>query len=147
VADTTQTIGQADLTRLKRRIQEMEQRFPELSVQLVMHHFPREHPFSMHIFWLFNAGAFASESRRGASNHGLLIAVDPLRQEAAIMPGYGLEPFLKEETIGHLLDLASPAWEEGQWTDGFLRVLNSLDKLLESVAQPITTGIPAENDF
>ena len=60
-----------------------------------MHGFPAEHPFTMYAFWLFNAGAFAGESKRGKDNHALLIAIDPYRQESAIIHGYGLEQLLK----------------------------------------------------
>ena len=147
VADTTQTMGQADQARLKRRIQDLRQRFPQLAVQLVMHQFPQEHPFSMHVFWLFNIGAFASESRKGNDNHGILIVVDPLRGESAIIPGYGLEPYLKEEAMEQLLESGRPLWEKGQWTEGFLKVLGSLDKLLETLGEPVTPGKCGDEEF
>lgn len=136
VADTTRTLGTAAQTTVKKRIAEIQRRFPQIVLQVVMHTFPEEHPFSMHVFWLFNAGNFAGDSRRGKDNHALLIAVDPARGESAIIPGYGLEPFLKTETLDHLLELAGPAWQTGRWVDGFLRVLDGLDQLLESIAIP-----------
>ncbi len=136
VADTTRQLGAPEQARLKKRIARIQRRFPQLVLQVVMHSFPEEHPFSMHVFWLFNAGNFAGDSHRGKSNHALLVALDPSRGEAAIMPGYGLEPFLKRETLDHLLELAGPAWETGRWADGILRVLDGLDQLLESVAIP-----------
>lgn len=120
--------------KLKKEIAGIQWRFPQLVLQVVMHAFPEEHPFSMHVFWLFNAGNFADDSRRGETNHALLIAVDPTRGEAAIMPGYGLEPFLKPETLDNLLDFAAPAWESGRGAEGISRVLGGLDQLLESVA-------------
>jgi uncharacterized membrane protein YgcG len=136
VADTTRTLGTAAQAVVKKRIAEIQQRFPQVVLQVVMHTFPEEHPFSMHVFWLFNAGNFAGDSRRGKDNHALLIALDPTRGESAIIPGYGLEPFLKTETLDHLLELAGPAWQTGRWTDGLLRVLDGLDQLLESIAIP-----------
>lgn len=121
---------------VKKRIAEIQRRFPQVVLQVVMHTFPEEHPFSMHVFWLFNAANFAGDSRRGKDNHALLIALDPTRGESAIIPGYGLEPFLKTETLDHLLELAGPAWQTGRWTDGLLRVLDGLEQLLESIAIP-----------
>lgn len=140
VADTTRQLGPADQLKLRKRIEEIQRRFPQLVLQVVMHSFPTEHPFSMHVFWLFNAGNFAGDSRRGKDNHALLLALDPTRGEAALMPGYGLEPFLKTETLDHLLELASPAWESGRWADGIFRVLDGLDQLLESIAIPEEAG-------
>lgn len=140
VADTTRLLGAADQLKLKKEIAGIQRRFPQLVLQVVMHAFPAEHPFSMHVFWLFNAGNFAGDSRRGKNNHALLIALDPTRGEAAIMPGYGLEPFLKPETLDHLLELAGPAWESGRWAEGISRLLGGLDQLLESVAIPEEAG-------
>lgn len=136
VADTNQQLSPADQVKLKKRIARIQRRFPQLVLQVVLHSFPEEHPFSMHVFWLFNAGNFAGDSRRGKDNHALLVALDPARGEAAIMPGYGLEPFLKREALDHLLELAGPAWQSGRWADGILHVLDGLDQLLESIAIP-----------
>ncbi len=135
IADTTRTLRPVDQKRLKRKIAGMQVRFPQLVVQVVLHRFPAEHPFNMHVFWLFNAGSFAGDQRRGKDNHAILLALDPVRGESALMPGYGLEPLLKPEALGHLLELAAPAWSVRNWTDGILRVLDGLEKLLESVAE------------
>jgi uncharacterized membrane protein YgcG len=134
VADTTRTLRVTEHARLKRRITAIRRRFPQLALQVAMHRFPVEHPFSMHVFWLFNAADFAGNIHRGKDNHALLLAIDPDRGEAAIMPGYGLEGFLTEEALGHLLELAGPAWQTGRWADGVLRVLDGLELLLETFA-------------
>jgi uncharacterized membrane protein YgcG len=134
VADTTGTLRTSDHNRIKRRLEKMLQRFPQLVPQVVMHRFASEHPFSMHAFWLFNAADFAGASRRGRDNHSLMLAIDPFRAEAAIVPGYGLEPFLTNDALGGLLALASPDWQDRRWTDGILKVLDGLDRLLETVA-------------
>lgn len=144
VADTTRLLTQSDHTRLKKRILEIQQRFPELALQVVVHGFGPEHPFSMHAFWLFNAGNFAGDGQRGKDNRSLMVALDPGRGESAIVPGYGLEPFLKGETLDHLLELAGPAWEAGRWADGLLRVLDGLDQLLESIASPEEKAVKGE---
>ena len=136
VADTTGSLTAADIGKLKKRIAAIQRRFPQLVLQVVMHVFPPEHPFSMHVFWLFNAGNFAGDSNRGKDNYALLVCIDPARCDAAIMPGYGLEPFLKTETLDHLLELAGPSWQEKRWADGIIRVLDELDQLLESISIP-----------
>lgn len=136
VADSTRSLSASQQGKLKARIASMQRRFPQLVLQVVMHQFPTDHPFSMHVFWLFNAGNFAGDSRRGKDNHALLIAVDPSRGEAAIMPGYGLETFLKTEALAHLLELAGPAWGHARWADGIFGILDGLDRLLESIAVP-----------
>jgi uncharacterized membrane protein YgcG len=134
VADTVGRLKGGDCTKLKRRIQRLQKRFPQLTVQLAMHRFAAEHPFTMHAFWLFNAGAFAGEFQRGKDNHALLIVVDPFRQESAIVPGYGLESLLKQEALDHLLEMSGPAFGEGKWLIGFEVLLDGLELLLETIS-------------
>lgn len=136
VADNCHCLRPAEALRLMRRIDAIGSRFPQLVLQVVIHRFPAEHPLSLHVFWLFNAAQFAGTNRRGSDNHALLLAIDPGRREAALMPGYGLEPLLSEEALDHLLELAGPCWEQNRWADGILRVLDSIDAWLETLAQP-----------
>lgn len=145
IADNASLMSSSEHSRLKRRVLDMQGRFPQLVLEVVTHRFPAEHPFSMHVFWLFNAAEFAGSLRRGKDNHAIMMVLDPGRFEAAIIPGYGLEPFLSSEALGHLLDLAGPSWEEGRWADGILRVLDGLDAWLESIAIPdVKTGAAGE---
>lgn len=145
VADTTGLLPLSDDAKLKKRIIRIQRRFPQLVLQVVIHAFPTEHPFAMHVFWMFNAGNFAGDIRRGKDNHALLVALDPVRGEAAIIPGYGLENFLKTETLDHLLELAAPAWQSTRWADGLLGMLDGLDLLLESIA--ISEEAPEHGEF
>lgn len=147
VADTTQTLKSAEIAKLRKRVGEIQRRFPQLALQVVMHRFPEQHPFSMHVFWLFNAASFAGDLNRGKDNHALLLAIDPARGESAIMPGYGLEPFLTREAVDHLLEMAGPAWQGGRWTDGILRVLDGLDQWLETIGVPDEAQVAEQGEF
>lgn len=134
VADTVGCLKGSEAAKLSRRIQRLQRRFPQLTVQVVVHRFPAEHPFPMHAFWLFNAGAFAGEFQRGKDNRALMIAVDPYRQESAIVPGYGLEPLLKQEALDHLLEMSGPAFIAGKWLIGLEVLLDGVELLLETVS-------------
>jgi uncharacterized membrane protein YgcG len=147
VADTTQTLDASNQARIKQRLARMQQRFPELVPQIVMHAFPEAHPFTLHVFWLFNAADFAGTSRRGYRNHALLLAIDPARAEAAIMPGYGLEDLLTEETMTRILDAAAFFFRQGRWVDGILSVLDELEVLLESGARPLDVEAAVPGEF
>jgi hypothetical protein len=136
LADPLQQLAPADAVKIKKRIGEIERQLPQLVLQVMLHRFPAEHPFGMHVFWMFNAANLAGDSRRGKDNQALLVALDTARCESAILPGYGLEPFLQRESLDHLLELASPAWEAGNWSAGLLRVLDGLEQLLLSIAIP-----------
>jgi hypothetical protein len=77
----------------------------------------------------------------------LLLAIDPARGEAAVMPGYGLEPLLTRQAVDHLLELAGPAWENRRWADGMFRVLDGLEQLLESVAIPEEAPVQEQGEY
>lgn len=147
LADTVHALRPAETSRIKRRIATLQRRFPQLVPQVVLHRFPADHPLPLYVFWLFNAGQFAGNSRRGGDNHALLLVIDPDRGEAALMPGYGLEPLLSEEALDHLLELASPCWERGHWADGILRVLDGLDAWLETLATPDEAAAMPTGEF
>jgi len=134
VADTHGLLDARAQARIRRRIEKMQRHYPQVVLQVVVHPFPEAHPFALHVFWLFNAAAFASDSRRGKNCHVVLLAVDPARGEAALMPGYGLEPYLPATAMDHLLALSEPDWEVGRWADGVERVLQGLDQLLASTS-------------
>lgn len=111
-----------------------------------MHSFPNEHPFSMYAFWLFNAGAFAGETNKGPANYCLVVVVDPVRCEAGIVPGYGLESFMSEDATGHILEMAGPAFESGKWETGFELILEGISELLKvgSVTEDLNQGVGTE---
>jgi len=147
VADATGSLKGSEIGRLKKEIVRQQQRYPQLVIQIVIHTLPDEHPFAMHAFWLFNAGAFAGEVKRGRNNHSLMILIDPRRQESAIVPGYGLEPLLREEAINHLLEMAGPSFESQKWETGLLIILDGLNGLLETISQIDQGPSYGENDF
>jgi uncharacterized membrane protein YgcG len=134
ISDSHRLLDSAGAAKIKRASEALCRKFPQLTLQIVLHPFPTEHPFSLHAFWLFNAGAFAGDAKRGADNHAILLAIDPKRLEAAIVVGYGLEDFLGEKALDHLLELASPFWQQHRWSDGIMTVLDGLDRLCESTA-------------
>jgi uncharacterized membrane protein YgcG len=146
-ADTIGCLNARDTAKLHRRIQKLKQRFPQLVLQIVMHRFPEEHPLSLYSFWLFNSAAFFSGLDRGLKNRGLLIVIDPFRQESSIVPGYGLEPLLKQESLDHLLEMSNPAFGDGKWLVGLEALLDGVEVLLESVSSERAAVIYAEGEY
>ena len=137
VSDKTNSLRQPELGKIRKRLSLLQNRFPGVTLQIVVHSFVPQHPFSLHAFWLFNAGNFSGDSKRGKDNRVLMLVLDPVRNESAFVTGYALEPFLQDGALGHLLELAGPSWESGNWADGIQLVIEGLGKLLASVAIPI----------
>lgn len=134
ISDEANLMMPAEIGKLRCAIRLMKAKFPQLTVQVVLHAFPAEHPFGLHAFWLFNAASFSGDANRGSNNHTALVLVDPQRQESSVVLGYGLEGRVGGEVLDHLQELAGPAWTAGRWADGLLTVLDGLDRLFESIA-------------
>jgi hypothetical protein len=140
VADPAGALPAGDAARIGKAIGRLSWTFPQVSLHVLLHAFPAEHPFDLHVFWLFNCGGFSAESHKGGENRTILLALDPAGGRSALMVGYGLEPFLGDEALDHLLELAEPAWIAGDWTRGILEVIAGLDRLLESAALEVAAG-------
>lgn len=147
VSDTLHVMSPADHRRIRKRIERLIGRFPQVVFQVVIQTMPEAHPFSLYAFWIFNGSVIGGHNLRGGENHAILLLVDPERREAALMPGYGLEPFLKPGALDHLLEMATPAWEAERWGEGILGVLDGLDHLLESAAVRIEGPTPPDEGF
>jgi hypothetical protein len=140
VADLALVLQNADSTKIAKAISRLMWTFPQISLHVLIHIFPEDHPFDLHVFWLFNCGSFSNESQKAGENRTILLALDPAKGRSALTVGYGLEPFLGDEALDHLLELAEPAWIVGDWTRGILEVIAGLDRLLESAALEVATG-------
>ncbi len=144
VCDTTGALSRADTQKIAKAAAKLAWHFPQVGLDVLVHAFPARHPFEFHVFWLFNCGGFSSESAKGGDNHRILLALDPAQGKSALMVGYGLEPFLGDEAMDHLLELSEPAWRGGEWTRGILEVIAGLDRLLESAALEAAAGFGLE---
>lgn len=147
IFDATNQLTKAQQNEIKKHIVRLCGKYPQLYVQIILQAFPPPHPMRTQVFWLFNAAAFSGETLQGPDNHTLFLAIDPGTREVAIMPGYGLEPFLDETALNELLDSAADQWKNGNWSNGIHNVLNSLDQQLELITQPVDRNQSLPDEF
>ena len=140
VADLAGVLAKGDAAKISKAISRLMWTFPQVNLHVLLHVFPEDHPFDLHVFWLFNCGGFSMESQKAGENRTILLALDPAKGRSALTVGYGLEPFLGDEALDHLLELAEPAWIAGRWAPGILEVIAGLDRLLESAALEVAAG-------
>ena len=140
ICDTCHVLSRKEMQKLAKACGKLSWNFPQVTLHVLLHEFPQEHPFSLHVFWLFNCGGFSSEHSKGSDNHGILLALDPVQGKSGLTVGYGLEPFLGDEALEHLLELSEPAWKAGEWARGISDVIAGLDRLLESAALEVSSG-------
>jgi uncharacterized membrane protein YgcG len=82
-------------------------------------------------FWLLNRGLFEDVPVEKPNEAGILIVIDPDSKVAGMTFGYLLDPFLEEQDTFDCLSRAHSYWLEGRYTEGLLKCLAQLRKLLK----------------
>lgn len=131
ICDQPRLLDDSARSRLIRRMDRFERRFPQVRLQILCRNFPNDHPYPLYLFWIFNLGRICSEVEKGGSNRVILMAVDPNSSRSGIMPGYGLEPFLDKHELDELLTTAEESWSRDAWEDGFQSLIAGLERTLE----------------
>lgn len=139
ICDQVEALDRRSYTRIRRRIERIDRRFPQVRIQILCRSFPRDHPLALYAFWIFNLGGISIGEEKGGDNHTVLLTLDPLAKKSAITIGYGIEPFIGEADLERLLDLGESAWQEKEWGQGILRVLDGLELLFESVIRELSS--------
>jgi uncharacterized membrane protein YgcG len=141
LTDSRRLLSTSARNRIATMLRNLEWRYPQVKVHLVMHDFPSEHPLSLYAFWLFNCSGLSSEKMRGGGNRSIMLLLDPMRREMVMTVGYGLEPLLPETAQAQLLDLAVAKLAEKDWEKGLREILIGLDQMLESVATELAATL------
>jgi len=131
ICDHHRLLDSTGHTRLLKRMDQFERRFPQVRLQILCRSFPTEHPYELYLFWIFNLGRISSDVEKGGNNRVILLTVDPQSSRSGILPGYGLEPFLELSELDDVLASADEAWAKGSWEEGFTSLIDGLDHLLE----------------
>lgn len=147
VEDAAALLKPREMRMLKERVRKLERRFPQVHVHVVVRSFSPVQPIELYAFWIFNGGELGQEAHKGGENRDVLLIIDPVSQRMALMVGYGLEPFLRQQALDHLLATAAPHMQQQQWLIGFLRVFDGLDLLLESAADLAAEGLGVKMAF
>ena len=131
LSDHASLLSTPERSRLLKRIDRFNRRFPQVRLQVLCRTFPTEQPFDLYQFWIFNLGRISNDLEKGGENRVILLTLDPDTRRSGIMVGYGLEPFMTESELDTVLSLADPEWRNGQWEAGLLYCIDGLDRLLE----------------
>ncbi len=96
IADTTGVMGALAHRRAAHVIAEVERRFPQVNVAVVLMEVPQQAPLVPYAFWIFNRGSLSSAVEKGGMNRLVMLLIDTNSDRAIVMVGYGLEPFIQE---------------------------------------------------
>lgn len=130
IADMRGVLGAFSLRRAAHVIGEVERRFPQLSIAVVLMDVPAQAPLLPYAFWLFNRGSLSSAVDKGGANHLVMLLIDTSSDRAITMVGYGLEPFMQETHLQSCLQAAEQPMRRRRYAQAIESFARELDRQL-----------------
>ena len=124
-------------SKATKSLAKLSQRFPQVRMHIIINKFNPNYPLSTHLFWLFNQGALCTSDRKGGKNHTVLLGLDPGQGRSGIIVGYGLEPFLAQKALDHVLEKAQPLLSEGNHSEAILAIIDNLAELMQETCDEL----------
>ena len=115
----------------------MSRVFPQLSFAAVLAESDARVPLGSHAFWLFNSGGLNAAQESGGRCRLVLLVLDVQNTRAACMIGYGLEPFVPQETLERVAAAALPDLKRQDHAAAVIAALHCARTEFATVAQTI----------
>lgn len=149
MADADQALGLLARRSVLAAIAQVERRFPQVDIAVVLTEVPEQAPLAAYAFWLFNRGQLSSAIQSGGENRLVLLLIDTQTRQAVTMIGYGLEPLMRESQLQACLQAASVALERGRFGQGIEAFVRELDRQFLEVCRlvPRQFGLAEESQW
>ncbi len=130
IADTSGSLGVFALRRAAKVIDDVERRFPQLNIAVVLMEVPQQAPLVPYAFWIFNRSSLSSAVEKGGENRLVMMLIDTSSGRAIAMVGYGLEPFIQEVHLQSCLQAAQQPLQRGRYAQAIESFARELDRQL-----------------
>lgn len=116
--------------RVEVAMDRFEKRFPQLFFAVYTSRNEGRSDVRQFGFWLLNRAAFQDVALDRPNECGIILTIDPDAKSAGITWGYALDAYLTAEDSFLFLSRAHAYWVEGRYSDGIVRGLKQLTKVL-----------------
>jgi uncharacterized membrane protein YgcG len=149
LCDNAQVFGPAHIKRLRTAMAAFHVRFPQSSFHIVTDNLPATTNLKAYAFWLFNRASLSSDLNRGAGNHDFLLTIDAANKRAALIVGYGLEPFVNNQHLDQVLAAAENSFAACQYFEGTRLIIENTARSLSRIASGLdeTYGISVKDIY
>ena len=137
VSDLTGMLGSFAQRKVARVIADLERRFPQVAVAVVLTEVPQQAPLAAYAFWIFNRSQLSSAVEKGGANHLVLLLIDTQTKRAITMVGYGLEPFVQETHLQSCLQAAEQPLQHGHLGQAIEAFTRELDRQMGELCRLI----------
>lgn len=130
-----------EVKRLRKAVEEYHRRFPQSRLHLMVRVFPQEMALPVILFWIFNNAGLSSEGCKGGQNRDVVLLIEPKRQQAGVIVGYGLEPLLSKESMDDIVGHARGELSAGDFAGAFESMIGSLSEYLKAISQGLPEAV------
>ncbi|MEM6910135.1 MAG: TPM domain-containing protein [Verrucomicrobiota bacterium] len=133
ITDSAQILTAPVRRRLLASIHRFHRSFPQIRLSMVTVSETPNVSLRTYAFWIFNRSAFGSGFSKGPKNRHILLALHSGSNEAALMVGYGLEPFVGRRHLDAILQEQIPHFSRGAWGEGLEGTVQLLEQTLVEI--------------
>lgn len=130
ITDNSQRLSLRDTRHLEVVLDDFERKFPQCFIASYVGALPETLTLPDLGFWLINHGAFQTRQISRRNDFGILLIIDPLRQDACFTVGYALESVLTDAVLVAILKKITRALAKGHFASGIEQSVKEIEALL-----------------
>jgi len=135
ITDNSQRLSLRDTRHLEVVLDDFERRFPQCFIASYLGALPDTLTLPDLGFWLINHGAFQTRQISRRNDFGILLIVDPLRQDACFTVGYALESVLTDAVLMSILKKLSRPLAKGNVASAIEKAVTQIEAVLKKAAR------------
>lgn len=135
ITDNSQRLSLRDTRHLEVVLDDFERRFPQCFIASYLGALPETLTLPDLGFWLINHGAFQTRQISRRNDFGILLIIDPLRQEACFTVGYALEAVLTDAVLMSILKKVSRQFTRGKVASAIEGAVRQIESVLKRAAR------------
>ncbi|MCX6856224.1 MAG: TPM domain-containing protein [Verrucomicrobia bacterium] len=135
ITDNAQLLSLKHTRHLETVLDDFERRFPQCFMAAYIGALPETLTLPDLGFWLINHGAFHTHQVSRRNDFGIVLMIDPVRQQACFTLGYALESVLVEKTLTTLLKKLQGPLSKGAFATAIESAVSLIDQELLTAAR------------
>jgi hypothetical protein len=144
--DPEERFQSRDRRLLNRAADRFERHFPQTRVHVCATRLPQHADCREFGYWLFNISPPESSEDELRRYFSILIIVDRAHRSISATLGYGLDPFVDDGVLKHLLSQSLEDFQQGDYAQGIVHFLKVMEEHLRNEFREISESAAAWQD-
>ncbi len=140
LTDRTGKLPLEDMEQLRAALRLFQKKFPQTQFSVLIVELAPGTSVAEYAFWLANRAKFGSVEKKFGDNYNLLLVIDLNAGTAVMTVGYGLEPYVTQSDLQHVLDDLAAGMRDGGLTNGLRICIESVTQRLRELSDNATTA-------